>query len=72
MALLEKPGVKVPRGGTAVLHDCQDSVVPLGDVERSLERAREVTRGLPWNEGISLTLQDGEHEFDCSFRVERP
>lgn len=72
MVRLAQPGVKVPRGGIVVLHGRQDSVVPLGDVERFVERAREATRGLPGSEGVTLTVRDGEHGFDCSFRFEEP
>lgn len=68
MAKLEQPGVQVPRGGIAVLHGRQDSIVPLVDSERFVERAREVTG----NEGVRLTVRDGEHGFDCEFRFEEP
>lgn len=70
MARLEQPGIKIPRGGIAVIHGRQDSVVPLGDVETFVASAREITRGLPGNEGVTLTVRDGEHGFDAPVRFE--
>ncbi|KAJ5118856.1 hypothetical protein N7526_010493 [Penicillium atrosanguineum] len=68
MVKLEEPGLDIPVGGIAVIHGRQDSVVPIGGVERFVERAREVTRGKAGNEGVVLTVRDGEHGFDADVR----
>ena len=67
---LEHPDVRIPRGGIAVIHGVQDSVVSLRDVEKFVARAREVTKGLPGNEGVVLTVRDGDHGFDCNARFD--
>ncbi|KAJ5668233.1 uncharacterized protein N7477_006803 [Penicillium maclennaniae] len=64
MVKLEKPGLEIPVGGIAIIQGRQDSVVPAGGVEKFVERAREVTRGKAGNEGLVLTIRDGEHGFD--------
>ncbi|KAJ5377430.1 uncharacterized protein N7496_004839 [Penicillium cataractarum] len=71
MARLEQPDFKIPRGGIAVLHGRQDSVVPLGDVEKFVERANEVLKaGSSEEDGVTLTVRDGEHGFDAPARFE--
>lgn len=71
MARLEQSDFKIPRGGIAVLHGRQDSVVPLGDVEKFVERANEVLKARSGEEGgVTLTLRDGEHGFDGPVRFE--
>lgn len=68
MLKLEQPDVGIPVGGIAVIQGRQDSVVPMGGVEKFVERARQVTKGLPGNEGVVLTVRDGEHGFDGPVR----
>lgn len=68
MVKLEEPGLKIPVGGIAVIQGRQDSVVPVGGVEKFVEKAREVTRGKAGNEGVVLTVRDGEHGFDAGVR----
>jgi acetyl esterase/lipase len=71
MARLESPDFKIPRGGIAILHGRQDSVVPLGDVELFVQRANEVLRAPSGEEGgVTLTVRDGEHGFDGPVRLE--
>ncbi|CAI7631591.1 unnamed protein product [Penicillium crustosum] len=72
MMRLEQPGFNIPQGGIAVIHGRQDSVVPLGDVEKFVARAKEVTKGLPENEKIILTVRDGEHGFDAATSYDEP
>lgn len=71
MARLEQPDFKIPRGGIVVLHGRQDSVVPLGDVEKFVERANEVLKARSGEEGgVTLTVREGEHGFDGPARLE--
>ncbi|CEJ62884.1 hypothetical protein POX_c04617 [Penicillium oxalicum] len=71
MARLESPDFKIPRGGIAMLHGRQDSVVPLGDVELFVERANEVLKTRSGQDaGVTLTVRDGEHGFDGPVRLE--
>lgn len=71
MARLESPDFKIPRGGIAVLHGRQDSVVPLADVELFVQRANEVLKARSGEEGgVTLTVRDGEHGFDAPVRLE--
>jgi acetyl esterase/lipase len=71
MVRLESPNFKIPRGGIAVLHGRQDSVVPLGDVERFVERANEALKARSDEEGgVTLTVKDGEHGFDGPIRLD--
>jgi acetyl esterase/lipase len=70
MARLESPDFKIPRGGIAVLHGRQDSVVPLSDVELFVQRANEVLEARGEEAGVTLTVRDGEHGFDGPLRLE--
>lgn len=71
MARFDDPEVKVPRGGIALLHGRQDSVVPLGDVEKFVERANEVLEAQSGDHGnVTLTVRAGEHGFDSVIRLE--
>ncbi|KAJ5108234.1 hypothetical protein N7456_004909 [Penicillium angulare] len=72
MMRLEQPSFKIPQGGIAVIHGRQDSVVPLHDVKKFIARAKEVTKGLPENEKIIFTAQDGEHGFDAGSSYNEP
>ncbi|KGO69172.1 Alpha/beta hydrolase fold-3 [Penicillium italicum] len=72
MRRLEQPNFEIPQGGIAVIHGRQDTVVPLGDVEKFIARANEVTKDLPGNEKITLTVQDGEHGFDATTSYKEP
>lgn len=65
---LEQPDLGIPVGGIAIIQGRQDSVVPMGGVKKFVERARQVTKGLPGNEGVVLTVRDGEHGFDGPVR----
>ena len=67
---LESPGVKIPVGGIAIIHGRQDSVVPLGESEGFVERAREVFKGVPGGDRIVFAVRDGEHGFDANARYE--
>ncbi|KAJ5692402.1 hypothetical protein N7462_001825 [Penicillium macrosclerotiorum] len=69
MERLEQPNLQIPQGGIAVIHGRQDTVVPLGDVEKFVTRAKQVTEGLPGN-GVVLTVRDGEHGFDSAVPYE--
>ncbi|KAJ6111906.1 hypothetical protein N7523_007967 [Penicillium sp. IBT 18751x] len=64
MVKLEEHGLEIPVGGIAIIQGRQDSVVPVGGVEKFVEKAREVTKGKAGNEGLVLTIRDGEHGFD--------
>ncbi len=70
MKRLERDDVRIPNGGIAVIHGRSDSVVPLGNSERFIKRAREVTAGQPGNEKLVFTARDGEHGFDAEVRYE--
>ncbi|KAJ5594267.1 uncharacterized protein N7459_000475 [Penicillium hispanicum] len=70
MARLEQPGLDIPRGGIAVIHGRQDSVVPVVDSERFIARAQVVTKDLPGREGVVLAVRDGDHGFDTDIRLE--
>ena len=71
MTRFENPDVKIPRGGIAMLHGRQDSVVPLGDVEKFAERAEEVLKAQAGEHGnVTLTVREGEHGFDSGVRLE--
>ncbi|KAJ5115108.1 hypothetical protein NUU61_000867 [Penicillium alfredii] len=70
MRRLEEPGIRIPRGGIAVIHGRQDSILPAEGVERFVARAREVTQGQPGSDKVILTLRDGDHGFDIPVRVE--
>jgi acetyl esterase/lipase len=61
---LESEGVEFPRGGIAVIHGKQDSIVPVGDVEGFVEKAKGVGSG----PRVTLTVRDGEHGFDGDLR----
>jgi fermentation-respiration switch protein FrsA (DUF1100 family) len=70
MKSLEKPGARIPRGGLAIIHGKQDSVVPASDTEKFVARAREVFKGAPGGDQIALTMREGEHGFDTVVRYE--
>lgn len=63
---LQSGRVEFPEGGIAVIHGGQDSVVPVDDVERFVEKAR----GLGLEGPVTLTVRDGEHGFDSGLRFE--
>ncbi|KAJ5753915.1 uncharacterized protein N7511_008068 [Penicillium nucicola] len=63
---IERVGTRLPSGGIAIIHGRQDSVVPVGDVERFVVRAREVFG----DERIVFTVMEGEHGFDTGLRLE--
>lgn len=66
---LEVADLALPRAGIAIIHGRQDSVVPVGDVERFVERAREVGKSLGLSgPGVTLTVREGEHGFDGGLR----
>ncbi|KAJ5963181.1 hypothetical protein N7481_013486 [Penicillium waksmanii] len=60
-------GVEFPKGGIAVIHGRQDSLVPIGDVEGFVEKAQGLGLGGP---GVTLTVRDGEHGFDGDLRFD--
>ncbi|CAI7635525.1 unnamed protein product [Penicillium pancosmium] len=60
-------GVEFPKGGIAVIHGRQDSVVPVGDVEAFVEKAQGLGLEGP---GIALTVREGEHGFDGDLRFD--
>lgn len=68
-ARLEKDSVKIPQGGLAVFGSYEDSLIPVHQLEKFVERSREVTKGQPGNDKIVLSLQHGEHGFDMEFRL---
>ncbi|KFH41066.1 isoprenylcysteine alpha-carbonyl methylesterase ICMEL2-like protein [Hapsidospora chrysogenum ATCC 11550] len=70
MKSIEKPGARIPRGGLAIVHGKQDSVVPASDTERFVARAREVFKGAPGGDKIVLAMREGEHGFDTVVRYE--
>ncbi|CAG8025179.1 unnamed protein product [Penicillium salamii] len=61
---------EVPAGGITIIHGKQDSVVPVEESEKFVVRAREVLKGKPGGDRISLTVKDGEHGFDADLRYE--
>ena len=67
---LEEPGMSIPRGGIAIWHGRQDTVVPLEDVEQFMVRLLEATKGLPSGGKVVLALRDGDHGFDMDNRYE--
>ncbi|KAJ6172650.1 hypothetical protein N7470_001717 [Penicillium chermesinum] len=69
---LEKSPVEIPRGGVAIFHSYEDSIVPVEDAQKFVDRLREVTKGQPGNDKIVLSLQHGEHGFDMDFRLTEP
>jgi acetyl esterase/lipase len=64
---LDSEGVEFPKGGIAVIHGRQDSVVPVGDVEGFVEKAKGLGLEGP---GVTLTVRDGEHGFDGDLRFD--
>ncbi|OGE49603.1 hypothetical protein PENARI_c020G02223 [Penicillium arizonense] len=66
---IEREGVRIPEGGIAIIHGRQDSIVPVGDVEKFVKRAREVFSELP-DDRIVFTVKEGEHGFDTGLRFE--
>lgn len=69
---LEEPGVQIPAGGMTIIQGCQDSVVPAHHSEPFVARAREVFRGQPGGDKVSLIFQDGEHGFDGEMPYDEP
>lgn len=70
-ARLDSADLEIPRGGIAIIHGRQDSVVPVGGVEEFVEKAKVVKEKLGLSgPGVSLTVQDGEHGFDGELRFE--
>ncbi|KAL2831443.1 Alpha/Beta hydrolase protein, partial [Aspergillus cavernicola] len=70
MDRLEQPGVEIPQGGITILHGRQDSAVPVHQSERFVARAREVLKGQPVGDRVTLTIRDGDHGFDKDVRYE--
>ncbi|KAL4819917.1 Alpha/Beta hydrolase protein [Aspergillus spinulosporus] len=66
----EERDVRVPVSGITIIQGKQDSVVPAHHSVPFVERAREVLKGKPGAERISLALKDGEHGFDSEVRYE--
>jgi pimeloyl-ACP methyl ester carboxylesterase len=66
----DRPDVKIPRGGIAILHGLQDAVVPVEQSEKFVEKAREVMKGKPGGDKIVLTLREGDHGFDVEAPLE--
>ncbi|KAJ5369493.1 hypothetical protein N7509_014105 [Penicillium cosmopolitanum] len=64
---LDSVGVEFPKGGIAVIHGRQDSIVPVGDVEGFVEKAQGLGLEGP---GVTLTVRDGEHGFDGDLRFD--
>jgi acetyl esterase/lipase len=62
---LDRPDVKIPRGGIAIVHGLQDAVVPVEQSEKFVAKAREVIKGKPGGDKIVLTLREGDHGFDA-------
>ncbi|GFF26437.1 probable carboxylesterase 6 [Aspergillus udagawae] len=67
---LDRPDVKIPRGGIAILHGLQDAVVPVEQSEKFVEKAREVMKGRPGGDKVILTLREGDHGFDVEASLE--
>lgn len=44
---LDRPDVKIPRGGIAILHGMQDAIVPVEQSQKFVAKAREVMKGKP-------------------------
>ncbi|KAJ5112059.1 hypothetical protein N7532_000104 [Penicillium argentinense] len=66
-ARLEQKDVQIPRGGLAIIHGGDDTVIPVADSEEFVKRANEFTSHLP-GPGVTLTVRDGEHGFDSGLR----
>jgi phosphopantothenate synthetase len=64
MERLEQSDIQIPRGGIAVIHGRQDSVVPVLGSERFVARAREITG----SDKVVLAIRDGDHGFDSDLR----
>ncbi|OQD69117.1 hypothetical protein PENPOL_c002G00354 [Penicillium polonicum] len=67
---LDQPGAQLPRGGISLLHGIQDSVVPVDGSEKFVAKAREIFKGKPGGDKISLTVRDGEHGFDYEVHLD--
>ncbi|KAH1493747.1 hypothetical protein KXV92_006954 [Aspergillus fumigatus] len=67
---LDRPDVKIPRGGIAILHGMQDAIVPVEQSEKFVAKAREVMKGKPGGDKIVLTLREGDHGFDGEVPLE--
>jgi acetyl esterase/lipase len=67
---IEGVGARIPVGGIAIIHGRGDSVVPVGESERFVGRAKEIFKGVPGGDRIVLTIRDGEHGFDAGVRYE--
>lgn len=66
-----KGKVEFPRGGIAIIHGKQDSVVPVEDVEGFVDRARVIGEELALQgPGVTLTIKDGDHGFDGDLRYD--
>lgn len=72
MEKLESASFKTPQGGIAIIHGKQDSVVPVGGVEKFVSRAREVLEGGGRGGEVTLTVRDGDHGFDGDARLTEP
>ncbi|KAE8389488.1 Alpha/Beta hydrolase protein [Aspergillus alliaceus] len=70
MEKIEQPGLSIPRGGIAIVHGCQDTVVFLEDAEKFAMRLQEVTKGLPGGDKVVFTPTEGDHGLDYAFRWE--
>lgn len=69
---LDEPGVKFPRGGIALMHGRQDTIVPVDGVEKFIDKAREIARRQAVEDRIALTVQDGWHGFDIELSLDEP
>ncbi|KAJ0413427.1 Alpha/Beta hydrolase protein [Aspergillus carlsbadensis] len=69
---LEKPDVQIPTGGITIIQGRQDSVVPAHHSEPFVPWAKEVLKGKPGGDKISLVFQEGEHGFDGDIRYDEP
>ncbi|KAF7167263.1 hypothetical protein CNMCM5623_000625 [Aspergillus felis] len=67
---LDRPDVKIPRGGIAIMHGLQDAIVPVEQSEKFVAKAREVIKGKPGGDKIVLTLREGDHGFDKEVPLE--
>lgn len=61
---LDSADVKFPRGGIAIIHGRQDSVVPVEGNVKFFVKAREVMKGKPGVDKLVLAVREGDHGFD--------
>ncbi|BDD60084.1 hypothetical protein MPDQ_005395 [Monascus purpureus] len=67
---LDSPDAKIPRGGIAILHGRQDTLVPVEHSEKFVAKVRKAMKGKAGGDKVFLVVRDGGHGFDNATKLD--